>query len=48
MGVEGSGGGSLYPDESSDLSFFSSRPPLGDLRTRRGREEAGGSRVFSI
>ena len=48
MGVEGSGGGSHYPDDGTDLSFLSSLPPLGDLRTRRGREEAGGSRVFSI
>ena len=48
MGVEGSGGGSHYPDDSSDLSFLSSRPPLGDLRTHRGREETGGSRVSSI
>ena len=48
MGVEGRGGGSHYPGDGSDLSFLSSRPPLGDLRTRRGREETGGSSVSSI
>ena len=36
MGVEGSGGGSHYPDDGTDLSFLSSLPPLGDLRHAEG------------